>query len=83
MQNGKYVVDSIENSLVKLLYSENEKIEEVININQFTHEIEQGDVVDIQFIDNQMKSAFLEDETRQRKEHAKRLMEMLMNKNKC
>ena len=82
MQNGKYVVDSIENSLVKLLYSENEKIEEVISINQFTHEIKQGDVVDIQFTDNQMKSTLLEDETRQRREHAKRLMEKLMNKNK-
>ena len=32
MRNGKYVVDSIENSLVKLLYSENEEIEEVISI---------------------------------------------------
>ena len=82
MRNGKYVVDSIENSLVKLLYSENEEIEEVISINQFTHEIKQGDVVDIQFTDNQMKSTLLEDETRQRREHAKRLMEKLMNKNK-
>ena len=42
MRNGKYVVDSIENSLVKLLYSENEEIEEVINISKFTHKIKQG-----------------------------------------
>ena len=82
MRNGKYVVNSIENSLVKLLYSENEEIEEVISINRFTHEIKQGDVVDIQFADNQMKSTLLEDETKQRREHAKRLMEKLMNKNK-
>jgi hypothetical protein len=47
MRNGKYVVNSIENSLVKLLYSKNEEMEEVINISQFTHEIKQGDVEDI------------------------------------
>jgi hypothetical protein len=82
MRNGKYVVDSIENSLVKLLYSENEEIEEDISIGYFTHEIKQGDVVDIQFINNQIKSTFLEDETKQRREHAKRLMEKLINKNK-
>jgi hypothetical protein len=82
MRNGKYVVDSIENSLVKLLYSENEEIEEVISIGHFTHEIKQGDIVDIQFINNQIKSTFLEDETKQRREHAKRLMEKLINKNK-
>ena len=82
MRNGKYVVDSIENSLVRLLYSENEEIEEVINISQFTHEIKQGDVVDIELIDNQMKSTLLEDETKQRRVHAKWLMEKLINKNK-
>jgi hypothetical protein len=82
MQNGKYVVDSIEGSLVKLLYSENEKIEEVISISEFTHEVKQGDVVDIQFTNNQMQSTLLEDETKQRREHAKRLMEKLINKNK-
>jgi ribosomal 50S subunit-recycling heat shock protein len=82
MRNGKYVVDSIENSLVKLLYSKNEEIEEVINISRFTHEIKQGDVVDIQFADNQMKSTILEDKTKQRREHSKRLMEKLINKNK-
>ncbi len=82
MQNGKYVVDSIEGSLVKLLYSENEKVEEVISISEFTHEVKQGDVVDIQFTDNQIQSTVLEDETRQRREHAKRLMEKLINKNK-
>ena len=82
MRNGKYIVNSIENSLVKLLYSKNEEMEEVINISQFTHEVKQGDVVDIQFADNQMKSTLLEDETKQRREHAKRLMEKLINKNK-
>jgi hypothetical protein len=68
MRNGKYVVNSIENSLVKLLYSKNEEMEEVINISQFTHEIKQGDVVDIQFADNQMKSTLLEDEMKRSRE---------------
>ena len=54
----------------------------VINISQFTHEIKQGDVVDIQFADNQMKSTLLEDETKQGGEHAQRLIEKLINKNK-
>jgi hypothetical protein len=31
--------------------------------------------MDIQFADNQMKSTLLEDETKQGREHAKRLME--------
>ena len=39
------LVDSIEGSLVKLLYSENEEIEEVISIDLFSHKIKQGDIV--------------------------------------
>ena len=81
MRNGKYVVDSIEGSLVKLLYSENEEIEEVISINQFSHKIKQGDIVDIQFTDNQMNSTLLEEETIKRREYAASLMEKLRNKN--
>lgn len=82
MREGKYVVDSIENSLVKLLYNENETIEEIIEINQFNHEIRQGDMVEIQFANNKMMSTLLEDETKKRREHAKSLMAELINKNR-
>lgn len=82
MRNGKYVVDSIEGSLVKLLYSENEEFEEVISIDLFSHKIKQGDVVDIHFTGNQMNSTLLEDETNKRRDYAESLLEKLKSKNK-
>lgn len=35
MRNGKYIIDSIESGLVKLLFSEDETLEEVLNIDHF------------------------------------------------
>jgi hypothetical protein len=39
MRDGKYVVDSIENGLVKLLLPEDEAIEEVVSKEKFNHPI--------------------------------------------
>jgi Protein of unknown function (DUF3006) len=82
MKEGKYVVESIENGLVKLLLSEGEEIEAVVKREEFPHSIKQGDILKVKFIDGKLTSIPLESETEKRREQAKSLMEKLLNKNK-
>jgi hypothetical protein len=80
MRDGKYVIDSIESGLVKLLFSEDETIEEIVNQDQFIHTINQGDVLNIKIENGKLISVALEAETRQRREQAERLLEKLKKK---
>lgn len=77
MREGKYIIDSIENGLVKLLFAENEEIEEVVKKDQFNHAIHQGDVLIIKIKDNQFSSTPLILETEKRRNQAAGLMEKL------
>lgn len=47
MKDGKYTIDSIENGIVKLLFQHDEAIEEFLNEDDFSHEISQGLIVQI------------------------------------
>ena len=76
MRNGKYIIDSIESGLVKLLFSEDESIEENMNKDQFIHPIKQGDVLTVKIENGKFLSTPLESETKQRREQA----EWLLNK---
>ena len=80
MRDGKYIIDSIENGLVKLLYSEDETIEEMVNINLFNHPLKQGDVINIKIVDENLISEILEDETNLRREKARLMLEKLKKK---
>ena len=80
MRQGKYIIDSVENGLVKLLYSEDETIEEVVSIDEFNHPIKQGDVINIKIENEKFISKPLESETEQRREKAKQLLERLKKK---
>lgn len=82
MIEGRYVVESIENGSVKLLFSEDEEIEAVVKREEFLHPIKQGDILKIKFLDGKLISIPLESETEKRREQAKILMEKLINKNK-
>lgn len=80
IRNGKYIIDSIESGLVKLLFSEDETLEEVLNIDHFSHPIKDGNVINIDFENGKLLSYFFEDETHKRREQAKSLLEKLKNK---
>ncbi len=82
MREGKYIIDSIENGWVKLLFAENEEKEEVINKDQFHHPIHPGDVLLIKIEDNQISSTPLIVETENRRNQAASLMEKLIRKNR-
>ncbi|TFE04039.1 DUF3006 family protein [Jeotgalibacillus salarius] len=47
MRNGIYTVDSIENGLVRLLWQEDETVEEYIAEDKFSHEISEGMLIDV------------------------------------
>lgn len=82
MKDGKYVVESIESGLVKLLFSEGGEIEALVKKEEFPHPIKQGDILKVKFVDGKLISIPLESETEKRREQAKSLMERLINKNK-
>jgi len=82
MIEGNYVVESIENGLVKLLFSKDEKIEEIITKEKFHYPIKQGDILKIKIVNGKLISMPLESETEKKREQSKSLMEKLINKNK-
>lgn len=82
MRNGKYVVDSIENRLVKLLFVEDEEIEEIVCREQFNHPIKQGDVININIENGKLISMPLKHETETRRVRAVSLIEKLKNKHR-
>jgi len=82
MREGKYIIDSIENGWVKLLFAENEEKEEVIKKDLFHHPIHQGDVLFIKIEDNQISSTPLLFETENRRNQAASLMKKLIKKNR-
>lgn len=82
MREGKYTVDSIENGLVKLLFSEDETIEEFINRGTFNHPIKQGDIIQINIENGMLISIPLTDETETKRARAISLIEKLMNKDR-
>ncbi|WP_338448405.1 DUF3006 family protein [Niallia oryzisoli] len=81
MREGKYIIDSIESGLVKLLFAENEEIEEVVKRDQFNHPVHQSDVLLIKIEDGKISSTPLKMETEKRREQAASLMEKLKNRN--
>lgn len=82
MREGKYVVESIENGLVKLLFVEDEEIEEIVGKERFNHPIKQGDVLKIKIVSGKLISISLESETETRRNRAFGLIGKLINKHR-
>ena len=80
MLEGKYTIDSIEKGLVKLLYQKDESIEEVVKEEEFDHEIHQGLMIQVRQNDGKILSKPLYEETKDRQEYARNLMEKLKRK---
>ena len=80
MLEGKYTIDSIENGMVKLLFQQDESIEEFLREEEFAHKVYQGLIVQIQHQDETIISRPLFEETIERQEYARNLMEKLKRK---
>jgi hypothetical protein len=77
MFEGKYVVESIENGLVKLLLTNDESIEEIIKLEQLNLHVKQGDLIILELKNERLVFRPLEDETKKRREQAERLLDQL------
>ncbi|RJS59250.1 DUF3006 family protein [Bacillus sp. PK3_68] len=62
MRTGKYTIDSIEKGVAKLLYREDESIEELITIETFSFDVKEGDLISIEEESGKLKLECLEDE---------------------
>ncbi|MEK4029283.1 hypothetical protein MKZ02_12180 [Pseudobacillus sp. FSL P4-0506] len=62
MRTGKYTIDSIEKGVAKLLYREDESIEELITIETFSFDVKEGDLISIEEENGKLKLECLEDE---------------------
>jgi len=80
VKSGKYVIESIENGLVKLLFSDDETIETLVEVDQLKHPVKPGDVLYIKIENGKWTSNPLPAETKKRREQAKALLEKLKNK---
>jgi hypothetical protein len=80
MRDGTYIVDSIENGTVKLLFADDETVEEFLKVDAFSRQLKQGSMMNIQFVEDSLAYTFLESETKRRKEYAEDLMNKLKNK---
>ncbi|RNF39755.1 DUF3006 family protein [Planococcus salinus] len=80
MREGKYTIDSIENGIAKLLFQKDETIEEYLREEEFAHQIYQGLVVHVSQDDNGIISKPFYEETQERQEYARNLMEKLKRK---
>jgi hypothetical protein len=82
MIEGNYVVESIENGLVKLLFCTDENIEEIISKEKFPYSIKQGDILKMKIVNGKLISMPLESETEKKRKQTQSLMGKLFNKNK-
>lgn len=82
MKPGIYTVDSIEKGMVKLLFREDESIEEVIPVEQLDTDLQQGDIVKIEIPAGDVKVEVLKEETESIKDQARRIKEELLKRNK-
>ena len=84
MKYGQYAVESIEADKVKLLFSEDESIVELLSATDFPFVVKEGDLVSIQL--NECETAhvitLLEKETEAMRTKVSDMLEKLKSKNK-
>lgn len=82
MKPGIYTVDSIEKGIVKLLFREDEAIEEILTVEQLGVDLQQGDIVKIEIPAGDVKVEVLKEETKSIKDLARSIKEELLKRNK-
>jgi hypothetical protein len=81
MRNGIYTIDSIENGQAKLLWREDELIEELIPVEKLDPNVQEGDLIRIEFFPDGIKVELLKEETESIKEKARAIKEQLLKRN--
>ncbi|KIL46674.1 hypothetical protein KP77_28010 [Jeotgalibacillus alimentarius] len=80
MRKGLYTIDSIENGLVRLLWQEDESVEEYVADSSFSYEISEGLMIDVkEATDETFISEPKHDLTEARRNAMKKRMERLKN----
>ncbi|WNS79517.1 DUF3006 family protein [Domibacillus sp. DTU_2020_1001157_1_SI_ALB_TIR_016] len=78
MRNGIYTIDSIEKGQAKLLWREDESIEELIEAEKLGAHVREGDLIKIVSLPEGLQVEVLEGETESIKEKARAMKEQLL-----
>ena len=81
MRNGIYTVDSIENGQAKLLWREDESIEELVEVEKLGANVKEGDLIRIEYLPEGLQVELLKEETESMKEKARAIKEQLLKRN--
>lgn len=80
MRNGIYTIDSIERGQAKLLWREDESVEELVKAEKLGANIKEGDLIKIESLPEGLQIELLEKETESIKEKAKAIKEQLLKR---
>lgn len=80
MRNGIYTIDSIEKGQAKLLWREDETLEEVIDVQELGVNVQEGDIIRIESLSDGLKVELLKEETESVKEKARAIKEQLLKR---
>ncbi|WP_309087306.1 DUF3006 family protein [Domibacillus sp.] len=78
MRNGIYTIDSIEKGQAKLLWREDESIEELVEAEKLGTHVKEGNLIKIVSLPEGIQVEFLEEETESIKEKARAIKEQLL-----
>lgn len=81
MRQGLYTIDSIEKGKAKLLWREDESIEELVSTEELGYSAKQGDIIDVAEQNGKPVFAFQQTKTESIKEQARKIKEELLKRN--
>jgi hypothetical protein len=82
MKLGKYTIDQIENDQALLLWREDESVSYVKPVTIFPFGVNEGDIINVTKVENDLKFSLLKEETDKARKQAEDLLNKLINKNK-
>ncbi|WP_050180629.1 DUF3006 family protein [Domibacillus robiginosus] len=80
MKNGIYTIESIEKGQAKLLWREDESIEELVEVEKLGANVKEGDLIKIESLPKGLQIDLLEKETESIKEKARTIKEQLLKR---
>lgn len=80
MRNGIYTIDSIEKGQAKLLWREDESVEELVEVEKLGAHVGEGDLIKIESLPEGLQVELLKEETESIKAKARATKEQLLNR---
>ncbi|OAH53847.1 hypothetical protein AWH48_11280 [Domibacillus aminovorans] len=80
MKPGLYTIDSIEQGLVKLLWRQNESVEEVVPFEELGYPAKEGDLVEVKATGDRLFFEYQKDKTAAIKEQIRKIKEELLKR---